>query len=379
MSGVVTRLCESSAHPGAPSGEINYRCNEVPAEVPKIVANTNARGNSSRVDVPVRGAVDVARVGRGAVGDMARSGDLLVATSFADNIVSLIDPATRTIQDVTVDGEPFAVAVTDDRAYVAVSSAQFDGVAVIDLHSRTVIADYPLAAGVQTLAVSPDGKQVFAGHAGESAVNIAVIDVPGDRVGVIHIAAGTAISIDALAVDHTGRRLYVATTDEVGSHLVVVDTETARVRGTVVIGAPIRSLALGLDNTAYVLTSDLRDRGELYLVDLAAGRVTGRYPIGDAPTQLVLSADGARAYVVDYDRVTVFCTLSNQTVDAIVTKTQPSCLAVSADGSRLYIADCIGNVVAVAVTAPKPLLYSQFVATKSLGPAEARALEPAGV
>ncbi|MGB8406613.1 MAG: YncE family protein [Mycobacterium sp.] len=327
----------------------------------------------------MRDAVDVARVGRGAVGDLARSGGLLVATSFADNIVSLIDPVTRTIQDVTVDGEPFAVAVTDDRAYVAMSSDLFDGVAVIDLQSRTVIADYTLAAGVVALAVSPDGKQVFAGHSAEGSVDVAVIDVPAERVSTIHIASGAAISIDALAVDHTGHRLYVATTDEVGSHLVVVDTATARLRGNVVIGAPIRSLALGPDSTAYVLTSDLCDRGELHLVDLAARRVTGRYAIGDAPTQLVLSTDGARAYIVDYDRVTVFCTLNNQIVDTIYTKVQPSCLAVSGDGSRLYVADCAGDITAVAVSAPKPLLYSQFEATRSLGVAEARALEPAGV
>jgi DNA-binding beta-propeller fold protein YncE len=327
----------------------------------------------------MRGAVDVARVGRGAVGDLARTAGLLVATNFADNIVSLIDPATRTIQDVAVDGEPFAVVVTDDRAYVAMSSAEFDGVAVIDLHTRTVIADYPLASGVVALAVSPDGKRVFAGHSGGASVDIAVIDVTADRVGAIHVAAGGGISIDALAVDHTGCRLYVATTDDVGSHLVVVDTETARIRGNVVIGAPIRSLALGPDNTAYVLTSDLRDRGELYVVDLAAGRVAGRHPIGDAPTQLVLSDDGARAYVVDYDRVTVFCTLSDQIVDTIVTTTQPSCLAVSGDGSRLYVGDCAGNVASVVVTAPRPLLYSQFVASTPIELPEFRALEPAGV
>jgi len=327
----------------------------------------------------MQGAVDVARVDRGAIGDLAYADGLLVATSFADNVVSLIDPTTRTIGDVVVDGEPFAVVTTDDRAYVAMSSVEFDGVAAIDLNTRTVIADYPMGANVAALAISPDGKRVFAGLSTGSSVDIAVIDIPADRVEAIHIATGAAISIDALAVDHTGRRLYVATTDEVGSHLVVVDTETAQVRGNVVIGAPIRSVALGPDNTAYVLTSDLYDRGELHLIDLAAGRVTSRHAVGDAPTQLVLSVDGARAYVVDYDRVTVFCTLSNQIVDTVVPEIQPACVVVSADGTRLYVGDCSGNVTSVPVVAPKPLLYSQFVATKSLGAVETRALEPAGV
>ena len=164
-----------------------------------------------------------------------------------------------------------------------------------------------------------------------------------------------------------------------GSQLVVVDTETARIRNTIVIGAPIRSLALGPDNTAYVLTSDLTARGEVHVVDLAAGRATGRFAVGDAPTQLVLGADGTRAYVVDYNRVSVFCTQTNAVVDTIAADVQPSCVTVSRDGSRLYVADVVGDVTAVAVEAPKPLLYSQFMATKPVAMNEVRALEPATV
>jgi DNA-binding beta-propeller fold protein YncE len=323
--------------------------------------------------------VDIARVGRGTIADIAESAGHLVATSYADNMVSLIDPQSRRIRDIAVDGEPFAVVATDDRAYVAVSAAEFDGVAVIDVVTGTEIATYPLASGVSALTVSPDGKRVFAGRAGDAYIDVAVIDITADRVGTIEIATGAAISIDALAVDHTGRRLYVATTDAMGSQLVVVDTETARVRSTIVIGAPIRSLALGPDNIAYVLTSDLTARGEISVVDLVANRVTGRFAVGDAPTQLVLSVDGTRAYVVDYNRVTVFCTQNNQVVHTIATDAQPSCVAVSRDGSMLYIADCDGDVAAVAVNAPKPLLYSQFMATKSVGMPEMRALEPAAV
>ncbi|MDH6247123.1 YncE family protein [Mycobacterium sp. OTB74] len=325
------------------------------------------------------GAVDIARVGRGAIADIAESAGVLVATSFADNMVALIDPSARTIRDIPVDGEPFAVVVADDRAYVALSAAEFDGVAVIDLVTGSEIATYPLASGVSALAVSPDGKRVFAGRATDTYIDVAVIDVTADRIGTIEIATGPAISIDALAVDHTGRRLYVATTDEVGSQLVVVDTETARVRNTIVIGAPIRCLALGPDNTAYVLTSDLVDRGEVYTVDLASGRATGRVSVGDAPTQLVVGADGTRAYVVDYDRVTVFCTQTGHLVDVIEAYAQPSCVAVSQDGARLYVADCAGEITAVEVTAPQQLLYSQFMATKSVGMPEVRALEAAAI
>lgn len=380
MSVGITTLLESSAHPGAPGRAIDYRRVAALAEVPKIVANNNARAKAKRAGAQaLRGTMDIAQVGRGTIADIAESMGQLVATSYADSIVSLIEPRSRSIRDIAVDGEPFAVVATDDRAYVAVSGAEFDGIAVIDVATGAELAAYPLASGVSALAVSPDGKRVFAGRAGDAYIDVAVIDITADRVGTIEIATGAAISIDALAVDHTGRRLYVATTDEMGSQLVVVDTETARIRNTIVIGAPIRSLALGPDNTAYVLTSDLTARGEVHVVDLAAGRVRGRFSVGDAPTQLVLGADGTRAYVVDYNRVSVFCTQTNVVIDTITADVQPSCVTVSRDGSRLYVADVAGDVTAVAVEAPKPLLYSQFMATGSVAMHEVRALEPATV
>ena len=79
----------------------------------------------------------------------------MVATSYADNMVSLIEPRNRSIRDIAVDGEPFAVVATDDRAYVAVSGAEFDGIAVIDVATGAELAAYPLASGVSALAVSP--------------------------------------------------------------------------------------------------------------------------------------------------------------------------------------------------------------------------------
>lgn len=131
MSVGITTLLESSAHPGAPGREIDYRRVAALAEVPKIVANNNARAKAKRASAQaLRGTMDIAQVGRGAIADIAESAGQLVATSYADNMVSLIEPRSRSIRDIAVDGEPFAVVATADRAYVAVSGAEFDGFAV---------------------------------------------------------------------------------------------------------------------------------------------------------------------------------------------------------------------------------------------------------
>ena len=175
---------------------------------------------------------------------------------------------------VAVPGEPFAVAVSDDRAFVSTSSSNFDAVSVIDTVTQTVVATYSLAFSVTALAASPDGKRVYAGRTGDGYVDVVVIDTTAERVGTIDIATGAGIGIDAVRVDPTGKRLYVATTDARGSALVAVDVETARVQRTVSIGSPIRDIAFA-DGVAYVLTSDRVRGGAVKVVDLSTGRITG--------------------------------------------------------------------------------------------------------
>lgn len=324
-------------------------------------------------DVDVAGLVEV---GFGPIADIAIDADreTVVVTNSAADCITVINPYTLgRIGSVRLSGEPFAIAAADDRAYVSVSDAGHDTIVVVDTITGAVLTEYPLALTVTALAMSPDGKRLFVGRSGQDRIDIAVIDTTAERVGTIDIATGTGINLDALRVDAAGKRLYAATSSERGSRLVVVNIETAHVEATVWIGSPIRDLALGADGAAYVLTSDRRRRGVVHIVDLHAATVVGSVEIGGAPTQLVLSPDATRAYVVDYDRVIVLCTLTNVILGSIDVNAQPAAVAVRHDGARVYIADYSGHVNVFDVVAALPALYSQLVEMP-----EMPALEPAG-
>jgi DNA-binding beta-propeller fold protein YncE len=335
--------------------------------------------NETHVDPEVN-PVGTAAVRRGPIGDVAANAAAVVVTNYGDDSVSFVNPDTLAIEDaIGVPGEPFAAVVSDDRAYVSTSSASHDAVSVIDTNTKTVIATYPLAFGVTALAISPDGKRVYAGRTGRDHVDVAVIDTTAERVGTIDIATGAGIGVDAIAVDPTGKRLYVATTDARGSQLVVVDAETARVDRKVWVGSPIRDLAFA-DGTAYVLTSDRARGGAVSVIDMSTNRITDTIELGiGAPTQMTLSPDKTRAYIVDYDHVAVMCTLTHAVVNTVTVDSRPSCVTVDSDGGRLYIADYAGNVNAFSVHSTLPLLYSQLVATEPITVSAAREFEPTTV
>jgi YVTN family beta-propeller protein len=349
----------------------------MPAEVPTQMANTSARANSVTVENASATLLCATTIGRGAIADMSVDGDVLVATNYGEHSVVMLDAKTMAVNGVVAAREPSAVVTAGDRAHVGVASATYDAVAVINTRTGDVIASYPLSFNVTAMVASPDGKRVYAGRAGDGGVDVSVIDTTAERVGTIYLAKGEDANIDALRVDASGRRLYAAVSDARSSRLVVVDLETGRVRRSIEVGASIRGLEIGLDSTAYVLTSDINDRGVLHTVDLVANRITASAVVAAAPTQLALSVDGTRAYVVDYDHVVVLCTESLAVVDTISVGARPSCIAVGVD--RLYVADCDGAISAYAVPAPAPMLYAALVAANPLVGLDMRELEPAGV
>jgi len=302
--------------------------------------------------------------------------DSVVVANVADQSVSIFDPAARPVGDtVAVAGESVAVIVTDDRAYVAHSSANHDAVSAIDLETRAIVATFPMDFSVTALAASPDGKRVYAGLRAHDRVAVTVIDTVAEKVRTIDIGYGPAASLDALYVDPSGKRLYAAVTDDSGSRLVIVNRKTSKVQRVVVVGSPIRDIAHA-SGTIYVLTSDRTVGGAVHVIDLSTNRVTDTLIIGGAPTQLVMSPDQARAYVVDYDRVAVLCTLSLEIVDSLFLDECPSCVALGSDGSSLYVADYDGGVYKFSVESTMEKLYSDLLATDPGSLNVPRVLEP---
>lgn len=320
-------------------------------------------------------------VGRGPVGDVAvdHTGGAVVTANHANGSISVLDAETLAPRHlVGLGGAPQVVAVAEDRAYVAISATKYDAVMVVDTQAGAVIGSYPMAFSATSMSITADGKKLFMGRTGDDSADVVVIDTTAERVGTIHIPYRPGTSVDAVQVDADGDRLYVATTGLAGSALLTIDTGTSRVLRRLRLASPIRDLSVSPEGLAYVLRSDRRHGGSIDIIDLAANRVADTVVVGGAPTQLRLSPDGTRAYVVDYDRVAVVDTLTAEVVDELTGEGRTSCVAFRADGRRLYVADYAGAVTVLDVPASAmPLRYTPFLATEPIVRPGVHELSPA--
>ena len=246
------------------------------------------------------------------------------------------------------------------------------GVQIVDRASGRVAQTLLQPAAFLGLAFSPDGRTLYASGGnddvvyryawrGDSAVRIDSL-VLAQRVGASgsRYPAGLAPSAD-------GRWLYVA--ENLADSLAVIDLATGRVAGRFATGPYPYDVAVAPDGSVYV--SAWGGRTVSVFAPNAHGGLVPRAPItvGRHPSALLLDRAGARLFVASgsTDRVSVVDTRAGRVVDERRDPppsgpgegSTPNALALSADGDRLYVAEADANAVAVFdVSTPRAAIDS---------------------
>lgn len=342
-------------------------------------ANKQKRADEARPEtgsVPGFAVVDTIAVQRGVVSGIGVSpdGTRLMVTHYGDDSFSLINTADSADAQTVIDiEEPFAIAVSDtphSRGYVSTVSTAYDSIVAFDMDANRVVATHPVVHSVTDLAVSPDGRRVYASRSSANGADIAILDTTTGKEDAIGLATSPGSTAGCVRVSPDGRRLYAAVNGPCAAELVVIDAHNPRVLNTIEIGSPIRDIALSRDGaTAYVGSCGPDFGAVIDVVDVGDGRnasVANTYKIGEIAgflTQLVMSHDGERAYLVGETGVTVLSTSTHDVIGNIMVGAQPSCATESPDGSRLYIADYAGAITVLTVA-------SSAVSTEALTPDE---------
>jgi len=320
---------------------------------------TNQTGGSLTVIGAVKSTIPVGRAPTGVA--ISPDGEwAYVVDNEAHSLIVVDTDAGTSAGIIPVGKHPAQVAVTPDGAHAFVTNAGGCSVSVVDLSSTAVtetlmVSDHPIG-----VAIGADGRfaYVTALDASLLAGTLTIIDIATGAMKTLHAGAPYGV-----APDPAGDRVYITDfrsqtlsviaasdePDEVGPDRNA-DSLTARKRPSQKDTAPSIPIDRGALNVvadpdtgrAFVIRSD---DDAIEVIDSSGHSATVN--VGRYPTALVLTRDGTRAYVTNYEdcSLSVIDTASDGdsayavagTLD--VGPTWSSGVVLSGDGSRAYAVD----------------------------------------
>jgi YVTN family beta-propeller protein len=245
------------------------------------------------------------------------------------------------------------LALSPDGRRLYATDAAHHRVSIVDTATAKRVGDpLSLSGTPQALAGGGDGRRGY------------VITHDPDGVSAVDTATGAVTTIlhgvaDALALSPDGRRLYVGSTS--AGTVTVLDTATNNVVGSPIAVHAVKALAVGPDGRHLYAQSD-PDTSSLVVIDAATNTVATSIPVnggasgsGNGNHSLAVSPVGHRAYVASYQGSTVCVvdTATNTAESALIrldAGTGPTSVAVSQDGKRLFVASGIESVLWIADT-----------------------------
>ena len=266
----------------------------------------------------------------------------MVTTSWRGNTVNLIDAdGVLPTERIALDLRPDGIELDPAGSVLAVSSLEADGVALVDLAARRQTARIVGLATPHHLSFSPDGRRLYVANLGANRVT--EIDVAAGAVArEIELAPaeedlGGVTNVTVLA---GGREALVAFGS--GSELALVDLVAGVVRRRVPVGE-LPWHAFATQDGRRLLVPNNGD-GTVSVLDGSSLAEIARIPAGADITGVnigwfetvafVLSRAGRTATVIDLEH--------GQALGEVILPGAPEAGVTTADGSRIYVA--LGDV-----------------------------------
>jgi YVTN family beta-propeller protein len=312
----------AGSNPAPPPGLLAYVSNEVSQDLSVIATDRDSVIATIPLGARVRG-VHVSPDGRFVYVALSGSPRCPPTMSDADcaklpvnkqkDGVAQIDVATRTVVRTMPGGsDPEQFALSPDGSRLYVSNEDAATASVLEPNTGTLVAAVPVGTEPEGVGVSPDGKLVFV--TGETSNNITALNAVDGKV-LFHIAVDKRPRDMGFLPD--GSRLYVSA--EVGGTVSVVDV--AKRRRIAVIPFPEGSRPMGVrvapdGKRVYVCTGR---HGTVEVIDPATNTIVGSVKVGTRPWGIAITPDGKKLYtangpsndvsVVDTDSLKVIATI----------------------------------------------------------------------
>jgi PQQ-dependent catabolism-associated beta-propeller protein len=285
------------------------------------------------------------------------TGPLAYVSNERDGTITVIDTGTDSVVDtIKVGGRARGIRISPDGRWVYVALSTPSGqdyneadnkIAAIDVESRKVVAKYDVGSDPEQLAVSPDGKLLYASNE-----NVGTASVTDIQTGRLVSTLTVGIEPEGVTVSPDGRWVYV--TAETSNSVSVIDTEKNQVVTTFLVGARPRDTAFSPDGSRAFVSAEVGTN--LSVVDTATRQVikTIEIPRGDGvkPMGVAVSKDGRKVYVANgrAGTVSVIDAKTYEIITTIVVGKRTWGLGLTPDGKKLYAANGLSNDVSVIDT-----------------------------
>jgi YVTN family beta-propeller protein len=185
------------------------------------------------------------------------------------------------------------------------------------------------------VVVSPDGRRAYVSDFGDLKNTVSVFDVPG-RSLVKRIEIKKIYGPHGLVITNDGKSLFV--TLEKSRSVARIDLASGRVAGKYDMGmSGSHYLALSPDNHWLYVANTVDDN--VTLIDLTTNEIDRHLIAGDYPEGLAVSPDGAELWVgcQGTNNVAIVDTQTKKRVDQLQCPGSPTRLEFTPDGSRVLV------------------------------------------
>ncbi len=210
------------------------------------------------------------------------------------------------------------------------------------------LGDLPL-----NMAVSKSKKLLAVTNNGQSTQSLQLIDAASEK-----IIAVTEIDKSWMGIVFSGDEKYLYASGGNDNRIVKyrVTPEKLLLEDSIPLGKPwpnkISPAGMAIDDTRHILYVVTKDDNTLYVVDLAAKKVTAVHKLGGEAYTCILSPDKKILYISCWgcDKVLLFDTRLNKMTGEISVGDNPNELCLDKKGAYLYVANANDNSVSVIST-----------------------------
>ena len=254
-----------------------------------------------------------------------------------DDAIGVVDTGThRELARIPVGDEPIQMILAGDQLFV--SNLSSNDLRIIDTATFQVQAHIETAIQPLDLALTPDGKTLYATNSGANALTI--VDVESGQARTIEIATANE---GLYGIAATTDKIF--TTDITGSQVLVLSPQ-GRITGRIPVPPKPRSLALAPDGETLYVTS--MDTGRLTAIDTDAATIAHTIDLDVSGTFAIApSPDGRKLYLTAYSEgsLLVVDVASGTLHKKLAIGRNPRAIAFSPDGTQAYVTSSFSNEI----------------------------------